>query len=65
MLEWIRGHCLSATEELRQEPPLLKDRRLLFSSLFAGIEEPTRLPPIASLLCVGVPVGKTGDESES
>lgn len=30
MLEWIRGHCLSGTEELRQEPPLLKDRRLVF-----------------------------------
>lgn len=30
MLEWICGHCLSGTEELRQEPGLWKDRRLVF-----------------------------------
>ncbi len=30
MIEWIRGHCLSDTETLRQEPCLWKDRRLVF-----------------------------------
>ena len=30
MMKWIRENCLSPAEPLRQEPPLLKDRRLLF-----------------------------------
>ena len=30
MMEWIRKHCLSATDDLRQEPLLWKDRRLVF-----------------------------------
>lgn len=33
MMEWIRKNCLSATEELRQEPNLLKDRRLILCLL--------------------------------
>ena len=30
MVQWIRENCLSPAETLRQEPPLLKDRRLVF-----------------------------------
>ena len=33
MMKWIRENCLSPAEPLRQEPPLLKDRRLLFCLL--------------------------------
>ena len=35
MMEWIQKNCLYATEDLRQEPSLLKDRRLILCLLCA------------------------------
>ena len=63
MIEWLHGHCLSGMEALRQEPGIWKDRRLAVC-LIRRRRESARLPLIASLLCVGVPAGKMGDEAE-
>ena len=54
---------MSGMEALRQEPGIWKDRRLAVC-LIRRRREFARLPRIASLLCVGVPAGKMGDEAE-
>lgn len=63
MIEWLHGHCLSGMEALRQEPGI--GRIGGWSTVWPGRRrESARLPRIASLLCVGVPAGKIGDEAE-